>query len=66
MSGAPASADPDEIVRTMGERVELLLDAGPAPGGPPSTIVDVSGQEIRLVRSGAIPWDELQAWLGRA
>jgi L-threonylcarbamoyladenylate synthase len=46
--------------------VELLLDAGPTPGGPPSTIVDVSGREIRLVRPGAIPWDELQAWLGRA
>jgi L-threonylcarbamoyladenylate synthase len=66
ISGAPASADPDEVTRTLGERVELLLDAGPTPGGPPSTIVDVSGREIRLVRPGAIPWDELQAWLGRA
>ena len=65
-SGAPASADPDEVARTMGEGIVLLLDAGPTPGGPPSTIVDVSGRDARLVRPGAIPWDEVQAWLGRA
>ena len=34
-SGAPASADPDEVARTMGEGIVLLLDAGPTPGGPP-------------------------------
>ena len=65
-SGAPASADPGEVARTLGEGIGLLLDAGPTRGGPPSTIVDVSGREVRLVRPGAIPWDEVQAWLGRA
>ena len=65
LSGAPASADPDEVARTMGEGVGLLLDAGPTAGGPPSTIVDVSGRAIRLVRPGAIPWEEVQACLGR-
>jgi L-threonylcarbamoyladenylate synthase len=65
-SGAPASADPDVVARTIGEGIGLLLDAGLTSGGPPSTIVDVSGREVRLVRPGAIPWDEVQAWLGRA
>jgi L-threonylcarbamoyladenylate synthase len=65
LSGAPASADPDEVARTMGEGVGLLLDAGPTAGGPPSTIVDVSGRAIRLVRPGAIPWEDVQACLGR-
>ena len=64
LSGAPASADPDEVARSMGDRVALLLDAGMTPGGPPSTIVDVSGAVVRLVRPGAIPWDEVQACLG--
>jgi L-threonylcarbamoyladenylate synthase len=66
VSGAPAPDDPDEVAKTMSAGVGLLLDAGPTPGGPPSTIVDVSGRDIRLVRPGAIPWDEVQAWLGRA
>lgn len=64
-SGAPASADPDDVVRALGESVELLLDAGPTPGGMPSTIVNVSGPQVRLVRAGAIPWKEVQACLAR-
>lgn len=64
-SGAPASADPDDVVRALGEGVELLLDAGPTPGGMPSTIVNVSGPQVRLVRAGAISWKEVQACLAR-
>jgi len=63
-SGAPASADPDDVERSMGQGVALILDAGLTPGGPPSTIVNVSGDVIRLVRPGAIPWEEVQACLG--
>ena len=64
-SGAPASADPDQVERTM-SAVDLLLDAGPTPGGPPSTIVDVGGGgEIRLVRAGAIAWDDVRACVER-
>ncbi len=59
-SGQPATADPDEVARAMDGRIDLLLDAGPTPGGPASTIVDVSGDEARLVRAGAIAWDEVR------
>ena len=45
------------------EDVELLLDAGATPGGPPSTIVDTTGPEPRLVRAGAIRWEEIEACL---
>jgi L-threonylcarbamoyladenylate synthase len=62
-SGEPPTADPDEVERTLGDRVEFLLDTGPARGGAPSTIVDVTGAAPRLVRPGAISWDEIQAWL---
>ena len=30
----------DEVAREFGEGVDLILDAGPCPGGLPSTIVD--------------------------
>jgi L-threonylcarbamoyladenylate synthase len=63
VSGQPATALPDEVERTLGDAVDLLIDAGPTPGGAPSTIVDVTGETPRLVRAGAIPWDEIQAWL---
>jgi L-threonylcarbamoyladenylate synthase len=62
MSGAPASDDPGHIASVFASSdVELLLDAGRTPGGPPSTIVDIVKDGIRLVRPGAIPWDEVEA-----
>lgn len=59
----PATADPGEVERTLGDRLELLIDAGRTPGGPPSTIVDVSAGEPRLVRAGAVAWEEVQGCL---
>jgi L-threonylcarbamoyladenylate synthase len=63
LSGQPATADPDEVERTLADRIDLLMDAGPTPGGVPSTIVDVSDSEVRLVRAGAISLDDIHAWL---
>jgi L-threonylcarbamoyladenylate synthase len=62
-SGQPPTADPDEVERSLGREVDLLIDAGPTPGGAPSTIVDVTGPAPELVREGAIAWDEIRAWL---
>jgi L-threonylcarbamoyladenylate synthase len=62
MSGEPASDDPDHVARVFAASdVELLLDAGRTPGGPPSTIVDVRHDHVHLIRPGAIDWDEVQA-----
>ena len=66
VSGEPAAATPDEVERSLGDRIEFLLDAGPTRGGAPSTILDVTEGEPRLVRAGAIPWDEIHAWLQTA
>jgi len=63
VSGQPATSDPDDIERTLGDRIDLLIDTGPTRGGAPSTIVDVTSAEPRLVREGAIPWDEIHTWL---
>lgn len=43
-----------EVAREFGEELDLVLDAGPCPGGEPSTIVDVSRSPARLVRPGAV------------
>jgi L-threonylcarbamoyladenylate synthase len=66
ISGQPATADPDEVERTLGDAVDLLIDAGRTPGGAPSTIVDITSDPPLLVRAGATSWDEIQAWLNRA
>ena len=43
-----------EVARVFGNGVDLILDAGPCPGGLPSTIVDLTVSPPRLVRAGAI------------
>jgi L-threonylcarbamoyladenylate synthase len=62
LSGEPAPEDPDVVARVFAAGgVDLLLDAGRTPGGPPSTIVEAHGRDVRLIRPGAISWDEVQA-----
>ena len=65
VSGQPATDSADAVAAALGGRIDLLLDAGPTAGGPPSTIVDVDGDELRLVRAGAIRWEEIEAWRQR-
>jgi len=66
VSGEPATADPDEVERALGDHLDLLIDTGMTRGGAPSTIVDVTGAEAVLVRAGAISWDDIQVWLHSA
>ena len=66
ISGEPATADPDQVERALGDRLDLLIDAGMTPGGAASTIVDVTGADPVLVRAGALSWEDIQAWLHSA
>ncbi|MDD5642411.1 MAG: L-threonylcarbamoyladenylate synthase [Syntrophales bacterium] len=43
-----------EVAREFGHDVDLILDAGPCPGGLASTVVDVTVSPPRLVRAGVI------------
>lgn len=64
-SGGRPPSTGDEVVEALGEAVDLLLDGGPSPGGLPSTIVDVAGDEPLLLRAGAVAWDRVLESLGR-
>src|SRR5256885_292306 len=62
ISGQPASDDPNHIARVFASGdVDMLLDAGKTPGGPPSTVIAVVDDDLRLIRSGSLAWDEVQA-----
>jgi L-threonylcarbamoyladenylate synthase len=50
-----------EVDREFGPELGLILDAGPCPGGLPSTVVDVTRTPPRLVRPGAVPVAALAA-----
>jgi L-threonylcarbamoyladenylate synthase len=65
-SGEPEARDADEIERLLGSALELILDGGPARGVPASTVVDVTGEAPRILRSGAIPHDAIEQCLATA
>ncbi len=60
LSGHPPALSAQEVVTSMGERVPLVLDAGPAPGGQPSTVVDCTGSEPVILRSGPVGEKEIR------
>jgi L-threonylcarbamoyladenylate synthase len=51
--GAPPRTAAD-VLRAVGERIDLVLDGGPTPGGPPSTVLDVTAVPPALLRPGAV------------
>jgi L-threonylcarbamoyladenylate synthase len=50
-----------EVVAQLGGALPLVIDGGPTPGPIPSTIVDCTGPEPRLLRAGALPWERVRA-----
>jgi len=58
-SGEPPAVTADDVVSAVGERIDLLLDAGPTAGGPPSTVVEMTAEGPRLIRAGAVLWDRV-------
>lgn len=54
VSGMPPAQDAETVVKYFNDRIELIVDGGRTPGGLPSTIVDVTGEKIKVLREGAI------------
>jgi L-threonylcarbamoyladenylate synthase len=58
--GEPPATTAAQLAGVFGAGVELILDAGPCVGAP-STVVDCTGQQPRLLREGRLPWLEIEA-----
>lgn len=60
--GMPPPTTVEEIHHGLGDTLDLIVDAGPTPGGQPSTVIDAQGP-IRIIRDGAIDRDAIVARL---
>jgi L-threonylcarbamoyladenylate synthase len=49
------------VVRSLGDRVDLVLDAGPCAHGIESTVVDVTRDPPRVLRAGAASLEAIRA-----
>jgi L-threonylcarbamoyladenylate synthase len=52
--GAPSPRTADEVVAGLGARIDLVLDGGPTPGGPASTLLDLTRVPAVVLRAGAV------------
>ena len=53
----------DAVSEAFGDAVAVVLDGGRCTGSP-STVVDCTGQALKLLREGRVPWAELAARAG--
>ena len=57
--GQPAALTVEDAEQMLGETIEVYLDSGPAAGQGASTIIDMTAQPPRVVRSGPISYAAL-------
>ncbi|MDR0782225.1 MAG: threonylcarbamoyl-AMP synthase [Propionibacteriaceae bacterium] len=62
----PAATTIDEAIDQLGAAVSLYVDDGPTPGPAPSTVVDCSASNLRILRVGLISEDEILLAAGGA
>jgi tRNA threonylcarbamoyl adenosine modification protein (Sua5/YciO/YrdC/YwlC family) len=63
--GEPPLTTAEAVAESFGEEVPVVLDGGRCEGSP-STVVDCTGRELKLLREGRIPWEELRSAFGGA
>lgn len=59
LSGSKNTLNADAVMEQLDGRIELLIDGGQTPGDRPSTVVDLSGEDPRLLRAGPITEAEI-------
>ena len=61
-AGTPPAQTAGEVERSFGAEVDVIIDAGPTPGGLPSTVIEAD-ETLHIVREGAIPRAAVEAAL---
>ena len=60
ISGQPSPSSAQEVFAQLGGRIDLIIDGGLTPGGVPSTLVDCTGKDIKILRKGPITLQEIR------
>jgi L-threonylcarbamoyladenylate synthase len=63
ISGGQSPVTAQEVYEQLGGRIDLIIDGGKTPGGVPSTLVDCSTSELKILREGPVSLQELLAAL---
>jgi L-threonylcarbamoyladenylate synthase len=59
ISGKSSPVTAEEAYEQLAGRIDLVIDGGKTPGGVPSTLVDCTSSELKVLREGPISLDQL-------
>lgn len=59
ISGQASPTTAEEVFAQLNGRVGLIIDGDRTPGGIPSTVVDCSHEEVKIIREGPITKEQL-------
>lgn len=65
-SGQPPACSAREVAATIGGDIDLTIDGGLAPGGVPSTVIVIAGEQLTIVREGSLTEGDLAAFWAKA
>ena len=63
VSGKQPARTAKEVEEYFPEGIDLIIDGGEVTATQPSTVVDLSGSQARLIREGAVNREMLADWL---
>ncbi len=59
ISGGQSPVTAKEVYEQLGDRIDLIIDGGKTPGGVPSTLVDCTTSELKVLREGPVSLEDL-------
>jgi L-threonylcarbamoyladenylate synthase len=60
ISGQDSPSTAEDVLAQLNSRIPLIIDGGKTPGGVPSTVVDCSAEELKILREGPVKLEELK------
>ena len=64
ISGGANTCSAAQVLAQLEGRIDMLLDGGETPGGVPSSVVDTTGGQIKILRQGPITAADIRRVVG--
>jgi L-threonylcarbamoyladenylate synthase len=63
ISGRPPATDAQQVISNFSDKIDVVLDDGPAEAGKPSTVVKIVDNTFEIIRHGVIEEERLNRCL---
>ncbi len=61
ISNQKSAISGEEVLQAFGDLIDILVDSGGANTGIPSTILDLTGEQVKILREGSITKEKIEA-----